>query len=41
MASSLQSPFPSEAYMAVELSPGALDGIRGSVKYPVAFGLGA
>lgn len=39
-ARSLESPFPPEAYMAMELSPGALDGIRGRVRYPVAFGLG-
>lgn len=35
----LESPFPPEAYMAIELSPGALDGVRGRVKYPRAFGL--
>jgi putative acetyltransferase len=38
-ASSLSSPFPPEAFMAFELSPGALDGIRGKVRYPEAFGL--
>ena len=38
-ASSLESPFPPAAYMALELTPGALDGIRGKVKYPAAFGL--
>jgi putative acetyltransferase len=37
--SSLASPFPHDAFMAMELSPGALDGIRGRVRYPVAFGL--
>lgn len=36
---SLESPFPQEAFMALELSPGALDGIRGKVKYPAAFGI--
>jgi putative acetyltransferase len=35
----LESPFPPEAFMAMELSAGALDGIRGSVVYPPAFGI--
>jgi len=35
----LASPFPPEAYMALELIPGALDGIRGKVRYPAAFGI--
>lgn len=35
----LESPFPAEAYMAIELSPGALDGVRGAVVYPAAFGV--
>lgn len=35
----LESPFPPEAYMALELAPGALDGIKGKVRYPAAFGL--
>jgi putative acetyltransferase len=39
LAGSLESPFPSEAFMAFELIPGALDGIRGRVRYPDAFGL--
>jgi putative acetyltransferase len=38
-ACSLASPFPAEAFMALELSPGALDGIRGKVRYPEAFRL--
>ena len=38
-ARSLASPFPPEAFMAMELSPGALDGVRGKVRYPAAFGL--
>ena len=38
-AHSLESPFPPEAFMATELSSGALDGIRGKVRYPAAFGL--
>ncbi|MBZ5603346.1 MAG: N-acetyltransferase [Acidobacteriia bacterium] len=39
LARNLQSPFPPEAYMALELSPGALDGVHGKVRYPAAFGL--
>ena len=35
----LESPFPPEAYMALELQPGALDGVRGRVRYAAAFGL--
>ena len=35
----LASPFPPEAFMALELSPGALAGIHGAVRYPPAFGL--
>lgn len=35
----LESPFPPDAYMALELAPGALDGIEGKVRYPAAFGL--
>lgn len=31
-------PAPDEAFMALELVPGALDGIEGTVKYPPAFG---
>lgn len=38
-ASNLESPFPPDAFMAMELIPGALDGIRGKVRYPSAFGL--
>jgi putative acetyltransferase len=38
-ASALASPFPREAFMALELSPGALDGIHGKVRYPEAFGV--
>jgi putative acetyltransferase len=38
-AAPLQSPFPSEAFMAMELRPGALQGMRGSVVYPPAFGI--
>jgi putative acetyltransferase len=35
----LASPFPPDAFMALELADGALDGIRGTVRYPSAFGL--
>lgn len=35
----LTSPFPPEAFMALELSEGALSGICGAVRYPAAFGL--
>ena len=35
----LESPFPPEAFMAIELSAGALDGVHGSVVYPRAFGI--
>jgi putative acetyltransferase len=35
----IESPFPSEAFMAAELSVGALDGIQGNVVYPPAFGI--
>jgi putative acetyltransferase len=35
----LASPFPPEAFMALELSDGALAGVHGTVKYPSAFKL--
>lgn len=35
----LESPFPPDAYMAMELRAGALDGISGRVRYAAAFGL--
>jgi putative acetyltransferase len=38
-ADSLESPFPAEAFMAIELITGALDGIHGAVVYPPAFGI--
>ena len=38
-ANRLLSPFPPEAYMALELQDGALDGVAGHVKYARAFGL--
>ena len=39
LAAPLESPFPREAYMALELVPGALAGVRGPVRYAKAFGL--
>jgi putative acetyltransferase len=38
-AQSLESPFPAEAFMAIELIAGALDGVQGSVVYPAAFAI--
>jgi len=34
----LESPFPPEAFMALELNPRALNGVQGRVRYPKAFG---
>jgi putative acetyltransferase len=34
---SLESPFPPDAFMALELRPRALDGVGGRVRYPRAF----
>jgi putative acetyltransferase len=38
-ASGLSSPFPRDAYMALELKDGALAGVDGKVRYAAAFGL--
>jgi putative acetyltransferase len=38
-ARSLEHPFPPEAFMALELTPGAVDGVSGRVRYPPAFRL--
>jgi putative acetyltransferase len=38
-AKGLSSPFPPDAYMALELSEGALTDVRGLVRYAPAFGL--
>lgn len=38
-ASALDGPFPRDVFMALALSPGAMDGLRGRVRYPRAFGL--
>lgn len=35
----LESPFPREAFLAMELCPGALDGVQGRVVYPPVFGI--
>ena len=35
----LEAPFSGPAFMALELTPGALDGVSGRVRYPPAFGL--
>ena len=40
LARKLAAPFSGEAFMALELTPGALAGERGTVRYPAAFGLG-
>jgi putative acetyltransferase len=39
LARAIESPFPPEVFMAMELVPGALDGVRGAVRYPTAFGI--
>ena len=39
LARRLDAPFRSDAFMALELQPGALAGVRGAVRYPAAFGL--
>lgn len=38
-ARALSTPFPPEAFMALELTADALDGIRGTVRYPAAFAI--
>ncbi|MDX1485599.1 MAG: N-acetyltransferase, partial [Alphaproteobacteria bacterium] len=35
----LRAPFSGPAFMALELTPGVLDGVRATVRYPDAFGL--
>jgi putative acetyltransferase len=39
LAESLVSPFPPDAFMALELSEGSLTGVQGTVRYAAAFGL--
>lgn len=38
-AHTLASPFPANAFMALELIRGALDGVQGHVRYAASFGL--
>jgi putative acetyltransferase len=40
LAERLRSPFPGPHFMALELVPGALDGVEGDVRYPSPFGVG-
>ena len=35
----IEHPFPAEAFMAMALPPHTMDGVRGRVRYPPAFGL--
>jgi len=35
----IESPFPREFFMALELRPGVLDAVRGTVVYPAAFAI--
>ena len=37
LTKALKAPFSGEAFMAIELVPGALKGVSGTVKYPTAF----
>jgi putative acetyltransferase len=39
LAKNLHGPFSGEAWMALELSNGALDNVKGIVRYPEAFGI--
>jgi putative acetyltransferase len=39
LARPLQSPFSGEAWMAIELAPGALAGVSGKVRYAPPFGI--
>ncbi|MDP2997611.1 MAG: N-acetyltransferase [Bryobacterales bacterium] len=39
LAGRLSGPFSGDVFMALELIPGALDGVTGIVRYPEAFGL--
>jgi putative acetyltransferase len=39
LAAALESPFPPEVFMALELAPAALDGVRGKVRYAAPFGI--
>jgi putative acetyltransferase len=37
LAERLASPYSGPAFMALELTPGALDGVEGEVRYPPPF----
>ena len=37
LAGSLEHPYPKEAFMAMELVPGSLEGVGGRVAYPPPF----
>lgn len=39
LARALEHPFDADHFMALELVPGALDGVRGKVRYAKAFGI--
>ncbi|MEX0794510.1 MAG: N-acetyltransferase [Pirellulaceae bacterium] len=39
LAKPLKSPFSGPPWMALELTPGALEGVQGEVKYPAPFGV--
>jgi len=39
LAHPLKAPFSGDAFMALELAPGALQGEEGRVTYPPAFGI--
>ncbi len=39
LARRIDTPYPGDAFMALELKPGALAGSRGKVTYPDAFGI--
>jgi putative acetyltransferase len=39
LAQPLQAPFSGPSFMALELTPGALTGISGEVRFPPPFGL--
>jgi putative acetyltransferase len=38
LTGSLRAPYSGEAFMGLELVPGALAGVKGTVRYPAAFG---
>ncbi len=39
LAEPLKAPFSGPAFMALELVPGASEGVTGEVRYPASFGL--